>query len=70
MFTVGDEKQWSTTAASAVWAACSMLTVRRQRKPSRRFVYRILLYKYATLLVIGLGYEATENPRLKMTDNG
>jgi len=38
LFSVGDEKYWSTAAASAVSAACSMLAVRRQRKPCRRFV--------------------------------
>jgi len=32
------EKYWSTAAASAVSAACSMFAVRRQRKPCRRFV--------------------------------
>ena len=38
MFSVGDEKSWSTAAASAVSTACSMLAVQRQRKPCRRFV--------------------------------
>jgi len=38
MFSVGNEKYWSTAAAPAVSAACSMLAVRRHRKPCRRFV--------------------------------
>ena len=38
LFSVGDEKYWSTAAAAAVSAACSMLAVRRQRKHCRRFV--------------------------------
>ena len=38
MFSLGDGKQLSTAAGSAGSAACSMLVVRRQRKPCRRFV--------------------------------
>ena len=38
MFSAGDEKYWSTAAASAPSAACSMLAVRRQKKPISRRV--------------------------------
>jgi len=38
MFSTDNEKRWSTAAATALLAACSMHVVRQQRKPSRRFV--------------------------------
>jgi len=34
MFSVGDEKYWSTAAASILLAACSMLAVWQERKPT------------------------------------
>jgi len=38
MFSVGDEKYWSTAAASAVSAACSMLATEKALSPIRRRV--------------------------------